>query len=157
MPVLRHYSAETICKSQLQDDAIGFVLHAFESNKKPESTMLQGQSSEVRRLVQLWDQLTLHDGLLYRYFMKEESDNGHLQLVVPSVYRDDILQELHAGVVGGHLGKDKTLCRLKEGFYWPGHWNDVHQWCHTCSICATRKTPSPKMKASLTPVKAWIS
>ena len=153
MPVLKHYSADTIRKSQLQDNAIGFVLRAFESNKKPESTTLQGQSSEVRRLVQLWDQLTLRDGLLYRYFMKEESDNGHLQLVVPSVYRDDILQELHAGVVGGHLGQDKTLSRLKERFYWPGHWNDVHQWCRTCLICATRKTPSPKMKASLTPVK----
>ena len=54
----------------------------------------------------------------------------------------------------GHLGQDKTLSRLKQCFYWPGHWNDVNQWCRTCSICATRKTPSLEMKATVTPVKA---
>ena len=91
MPILKYYSTDAIRKSQLEDNAIGFVLCAFESNKKPESTALKGQSSEVRRLVKLWDQLTLSNGLLHRYFMKEENDNGHLQLVVPSVYRDDIL------------------------------------------------------------------
>ena len=44
---------------------------------------------------------------------------------------------------------DKTLERLKEHYYWPGHHNDVKTWCRNCGTCATRKTPAPKAKAPL--------
>ena len=68
------------------------------------------------RLVQLCDQLVLHDGLLYRRFVNTDNYNGHLQLVVPGIYHNDILQELHFGVVEGHISQDKTLSHLKEFF-----------------------------------------
>ena len=51
---------------------------------------------------------------MYRNYESADGDHGHSQLVVPTVYRNDILQTLHAGVAGGHLGQDKTLSRLKE-------------------------------------------
>ena len=37
-----------------------------------------------------------------------------LQLVVPGKYRQQIVQELHSGALGGHLGADKTHGKLKE-------------------------------------------
>ena len=55
---------------------------------------------------------------------------------------------------GSHLGQEKTLYRVKERFYWPGHYNDVCNWCLTCKACATRKTPAPMQRASLGTVKA---
>ena len=51
------------------------------------------------------------------------------------------------------MGEEKTRNRLKERFYWPGHWTDVQNWCRTCSTCATRKTAAPKKKAPLNPVQ----
>ena len=153
-PVLQQYSTQHLCQSQLNDISIGLVLRALELQQKPDSTSLQGCSPEVRRLIQLWDQLEIHDGLLYRHFVDADAGSGHLQLVVTVIFRSEVMKELHAGVVGGHLGHDKTLSRLKERFYWPGHWNDVRDWCRTCATCATRKTPSLKMKAQLHPVKA---
>ena len=51
-----------------------------------------------------------------RHFVNAETGDGHLQLVVPGVYCNEILQELHGGIVGGHLGQDKTLSHLKEFF-----------------------------------------
>ena len=56
--------------------------------------------------------------------------------------------------VGGHLDEEKTPGKLKERFYWPGHWTDVREFCRTCSTCASRKTSSPKKRGPLTPVKA---
>ena len=50
---------------------------------------------------------------------------------------------------GGHFGIDKTLARLKERFYWPGHHNDVHDWCNNCGSCSSRKSPAPKVRAPL--------
>ena len=152
--VLQQLSPENFRKSQLDDQSVGYVLRALELNKKPESTTLLGQSREVRRLVQLWDQLQLHSGLSYRNYESADGEHSHRQLIVPVMYHNDILQELHAGVVGGHLGQDKTLSRLKERFYWPGYWSDVNHWCQTCATCASRKTPSPKQKAQLHPVKS---
>ena len=143
---LQQFSPQKFRESQLDDQSVGFVLRSFESHEKPEP------NAEVRKLIQLWDQLKLHNGLLYRNYESTDG-NGHLQLVVPAIHRNDILQALHAGIAGGHLGQDKTLSRLKERFYWPGHWNDVNHWCRTCATCASRKTPSPKQKAHLQPVK----
>ena len=57
-------------------------------------------------------------------------------------------------VAGGHLGQDKTLHRLKERFYWPGHYNDVKDWCQTCGACATRKSPTCSSRSPLGTITA---
>ena len=44
---------------------------------------------------------------------------------------------------------EKTLGKVKERFYWPGHFSDVQKWCNTCAVCAMRKTPVPRPKAKL--------
>ena len=72
----------------------------------------------------------------------------------PKELRPEILEKLHSGVVAGHLGEERTLSQLKQRFYRPGHWNDVRQWCQTLSTCAASKTPPPKRKAALKPVKS---
>ena len=61
----------------------------------------------------------------------------------------DILKQLHEGILGGHLGEGKTLSRLKERLYWPGHAGDVGKWCSTCAKCATRKMPPRRDHAPL--------
>ena len=68
--------------------------------------------------------------------------------------RAEILKEAHEGMSGGHLGQDKTLYHLKERFYWPGQFNDVHDWCLTCKDCATRKTLPPTCQAKLGTITA---
>ena len=55
---------------------------------------------------------------------------------------------LHEGVVGGHLGQEKTFSRVKERFYWLKYWNDTRNWCQTCASCATRK-PTPTSRRAL--------
>ena len=43
----------------------------------------------------------------------------------------------------GHLGQEKTLGYLKDHFYWPDHFCDIHKWCGSCISCSARKTPAP--------------
>ena len=138
-------ASDDLRDAQLNDPDIGPVLHAKEmtSPSPPSQREQSGKSITTRRLFQLWDQLVIRDGVLWRQSL------DHLQLVIPASKRNSIMEELHSGAFGGHLGLDKMMSKLKEQFYWPGHWNDVREWCRTCSVCASRKTPVPKNRAPL--------
>ena len=59
-------------------------------------------------LLQLWEQLVVDAGVLYRRYELPEG-SIHLQLVVPKVLQKDILEDLHKGVLGGHLGVEKMM------------------------------------------------
>ena len=112
---------------------------------KPSLQEQQKESPATRCLYRLWDQLQLINGILYCCFPL----NGQLwsfdKLVVPKTLWNEILEDLHAGALGGHLGEVNTLSKLKEHFYWPGKCNDLCDWCHTCTTCASHKTPTPSL------------
>ena len=40
--------------------------------------------------------------------------------MVPHSLRKEVIQELHAGALEGHLDEEKTLNNIKEQFYRPG-------------------------------------
>ena len=51
-------------------------------------------------------------GQLWRVF--ENGDGNEVwQLLVPQELRSEVLQELHPGVIGGHLG-EKTLSKIQR-------------------------------------------
>ena len=146
-------SDEDIRKFQLEDPSIGFVLRAKETDEHPNSDVIKGQSLTVRRLMQLWPRLVVVNGILWRRYEDVETNQEWRQLVVPQVSREEVMGELHGGVMSGHLGESKTLQQLKRRFYWPGHSLDIKTWCQTCSTCAC-KTATPKNCAPLQTIKA---
>ena len=66
---------------QLKDDCIGQLLLAKEANQQPLQDQAKGQNIEYRRLLQQWDQLSVHNGVLWRYCVQPREDKGWLQLV----------------------------------------------------------------------------
>ena len=62
----------------------------------------------------------IHDGLLWRLFENRDGTGCNY----PKFIED---RGIHEGIPGGHLEVDKSLGKLKETFYWPGHYNDVKQ------------------------------
>ena len=46
-----------------------------------------------------------------------------------------VLKEYHDGAQGGHFGRDLTINRVREGFWWPTLWRDVTEYIKTCDIC----------------------
>ena len=144
----------TMRKLQLEDSEIGPLLLAMEAGVKPEHHTVQSYTIGGRRLFQLWDQLYVHKDILWRRFESKDGRESIAQLVVPRAARESILKEIHNSLTSAHLGEQKTLSRLKERFYWPGHYNDVTDWCKRCVVCSRRKSPVPKNQAALQPVKA---
>ena len=86
-------------------------------------------------------------------YISQYTLKDHEQLV-PKALQNEVLCQLPEGIGGGHLSIDKTLSRLKERFYWPGHHMDVTNWCRSCKTCVSRKDPPRRPRAPLTNMKA---
>ena len=96
--------------------------------------------------------LKVMDGILWQTYEAEDGHSHTLQLIIPKKHRKEIIQELHDGIMGGHLGPEKTHSRLKQRFYWSDYWNDVKTYCISCTRCAIRKSETHRRRAPLQPV-----
>lgn len=146
IPLRQERTREELRALQLEDPHLRLVLEAKENDKCPTKDDISGETLKTRKLVQILDQLSVSDGVLMRDFYDERRYISFKQFVVPSCLQSEVLDELH---VGATSGEEKTLNRLKQRFYWPGHYRDVLDWCSTC---ATRKTSAPKNRSPLTSV-----
>ena len=70
-------------------------------------------------------------------YKKWETDNGQderLLIVIPHELRPFILQQLHDGPFGGHLGIKKTRDKIRQKYFWPNMRQDVEMWCKSCIV-----------------------
>ena len=118
-------SHQDIRNCQMEDELIGPIFRAKIDGVKPSADTVKGCDPKYRKLVQIWDQLIIKDDLLWRLFENNDGTGCIIQLVVPNSLKIAVLRDVHEGVLGGHLGVHKSLGKLKERFYWPGHYNDV--------------------------------
>ena len=78
------------------------------------------------------------------------------QVVVPNIFRPDILKLAHDGATGGHLGVNKTYDRVLLNFFWPGLKRDVVAYCKSCHNCQLAGKPNQAIPVSpLFPIPAF--
>ena len=98
------YTTEELHAAQMEDPCSGLVLTAKEANHHPDT--ITNEASECQRLWQLWNQLTVRNGLLHRLFNDQSDHRCWLQLILPSKFHSEILASL---VAGSHLGQEKNI------------------------------------------------
>ncbi|KAJ0927423.1 putative nucleotidyltransferase, Ribonuclease H [Helianthus annuus] len=66
------------------------------------------------------------------------------RLVIPkhSPLCQQLLQEFHSSVIGGHSGITRTFHRLSSNFFWAGMRKDVQSFVSRCQICQQMKSSS---------------
>ncbi|KAL1254106.1 hypothetical protein QQF64_016335 [Cirrhinus molitorella] len=79
----------------------------------------------------------IQQGILYRQL------GPVTQLVVPQCVREVVLTLGHSIPWAGHLGKRKTIARIRKYFYWPGLNAEVAQYCRSCPECQKVSIQSP--------------
>ena len=118
----------------------------------PDFQTVQSEDVEILRLVEILKDSShsshtdvsrhyvLDEGLLYRITEPSTSRNfSGLQLVIPKFLQKPVLEDIHSGYFGGHLGIDKTYDKLRSRFYWSGMYHDVVKFLKTCVACNMRK------------------
>ncbi len=88
----------------------------------------------------------LDNGVLVRRWSPSSGDEFDcgvvVQIVIPAVYRDQILSLAHESPWAGHLGVNKTYDLILRHFFWPGQKSDVVKHCRTCRTCQVVGKPN---------------
>ena len=143
------WSDEIIREEQLQDSDIGPILRWIEEEKKPDWQEIAELSPVTKSYWAQWDSLKVVNGSLKRIWETPDGSTNILQLIIPQVRVSEVLQQMHSGVSGGHLGVNKTLDKIRQRFYWVYCKMDVEEWCRKCDICAASKGPHAKTRGQL--------
>ena len=86
-------------------------------------------------------------------FSAEDEWTVNHQIVVPRIYRPEILNLAHETPMPGHYGVNKTCYKILNNFYWQGLKSDVSQHCKSCHTCQMVGKPNQTIaKAHLQPI-----
>ncbi|KAJ8936417.1 hypothetical protein NQ318_014855 [Aromia moschata] len=114
------------------DDGQGGKGRTNKEDRKPTWEEVSRYSPTVKSYWAQWNSLVLSDGLLKRVLEKSDGTEERKQLIVPRNRVPEVLEEIHNGSTGGHLGVTKTLGKVRERFYWVNCTTDVKEWCKKC-------------------------
>lgn len=176
-------SVETMSKSKIEpeidlqatflaDILSGPSVKTTESNLSPRQLLLleQNRDSGIKHLKKkvITEQeaeikgngFFLKEGILMQKWRDVKCDNDNCregsQIVVPAIYRNDILHMAHDTPYAGHLGVNKTYRRILPYFYWPGLHRDVTKYCKSCNTCQIVGKPNQTIPvAPLKPIPAF--
>ena len=133
--------------TQLADPDLAKVISWLESEKDPSNAILTLCGPDVKYYWIHKNQLLLKDDVLFYKWQFPSQDK--LLFVVPTSLRRDVLNATHDSKSAGHLGFQKTLCRLKSSFIWRGMSKDCQTYVSSCNICSINKKANIKAKAPL--------
>ncbi|OWY94796.1 reverse transcriptase, partial [Phytophthora megakarya] len=119
-------------------------------------TVLRGEESTLtyraeRDAWKMSDHFVLsEDDVLYyvgtRHLRSDQQQgDAMLRLVVPSTMIQEVLQNCHDSLEGGHQGIARTFNRVKLDYYWIGLYSDVARHVRCCPDCSSSKS-RPKIR-----------
>lgn len=101
-------------------------------------------------------QLHVNDeGILCRCWWPQRNDrraDTRVQVVVPPSLRDPILHTAHNSAIGGHMGFDRTFCRVRDRYWWPQICRAVEDWVKKGPQCQIRNSPKGCKAGILHPI-----
>ena len=155
-----HYSS--ILNNQGQGhDLVSRSQLCQEQHNDPEILPLLERTLDEKEIDQVPVCFYVKNGILMRKWRPpdvsaEDEWTVNHQIVVPRVYRPEILNLAHDTPMSGHLGINKTYHKILNHFYWPGLKSDVSQFCKSCHTCQMVGKPNQTIpKAHLQPIPAF--
>ena len=139
---------------QLKDLDIRPVLSWLEAGGVSKEAELQMQSASTRHYWVHRAQLRMKGGVLY--YLWNTGTQTILLLVVPKELKTSVLEQVHDTITAGHLGRDKTLQKLRLRCYWYGMATDVRLHVATCAPCNQSKVFHRKPRAPMTIYQAGL-
>ena len=112
------HTAVDLQKAQTTDTGVNQVLTWVRKQSRPPRSYLQGLPRDVWKMWNLFDELTIRQGILCRKQENLRTGQIMLQQVVPPALVQNILHSLHSDHTSAHLGVTKILEKVRSRFYW---------------------------------------
>src|SRR3954467_10010512 len=90
--------------------------------------------------------MTIRNGLIYK--------NHRLYVPGYEDIRKIIIEEIHQGMGGGHLGFKKTLEKVSRNYYWEKMAPSIERFIKSCDMCQRTKSSTLKPFGLLNPIPA---
>lgn len=130
----------SVTELQARDPTCQLLVSWIKTNSFPAWSDIKGQCPEVRALWHHRDNLSVdQSGVVWR---RRSGPVEGMQLLVPKSGRETLFHRYHSSAFGGHLGRNRTVLRLQQRFYWTGMALDVQHWLADCTVCMRRKSPN---------------
>ena len=132
-----------------------------EQHNDPEILSLLERAFDEKEIDQVPVCFYVKNGILMRKWRPPDASavdewTVNHQIVVPRVYRPEILNLAYDTPMSGHLGVNKTYHKILYNFYWPGLKSDVSQFCKSCHTCQMVGKPNQTIpKDHLQPIPAF--
>ena len=143
---MANYSPAILKQHQMEDKDLQPILNWLEE-EDPTAEELYLCSPTTKALWLHKQQLQTKNGVLY--YSWEDPIENRLLLVVPESLKETVLQECHDAKFAGHLGRDKTLARLRQSFFWHNMPKDCEIYIKSCHICSKNKKLTRRQIAKL--------
>uniref|UniRef100_H3B9V0 Gypsy retrotransposon integrase-like protein 1 n=1 Tax=Latimeria chalumnae TaxID=7897 RepID=H3B9V0_LATCH len=107
--------------------------------------------------LQLWEAQKLDEfcGLIVEYLMKESfqitPEGENWRVVAPASLRSKVLEYFHDAQTVGHMGRKKTVDRIRSKFFWSQLRQEVEEYVKLCPVCQKVKADNRKLPGLLMP------
>ena len=129
-------------REQLKDPALHPIMTCL-----AEGVLLEDFQLAERIIVQA-SLYTMADGILYYIGQRKDSIP---KVVVPSEYKERLLEDYHAGVMLGHFSGPKIYKTISRQWWWDHMYQDIINYVRNCPQCAIAtgvgRRQSPPMKS----------
>ncbi|KAJ8957199.1 hypothetical protein NQ318_007761 [Aromia moschata] len=110
------WQPDELLRDQENDPNLKPIVNWKKEGRKPTWEEVSRYSPTVKSYWAQWNSLVLSDGLLKRVLEKSDGTEERKQLIVPRNRVPEVLEEVHNGSTGGHLGVTKTLGKAREPY-----------------------------------------
>ena len=142
-------SAEEIRIKQGEDVDIKMILDWKNKNIRPKWEEISRFSMTTKIYWAQWDRLEVREGILYRNWIKEGTNEINWQLVLPKHWIQEVMALSHSSLSAGHMGVNRTLARVRAKFYWAKYHDNVRRFVGTCLTCQMAASQKPVHKGQL--------
>ena len=136
---------EQLISEQNQDPVIK-ALKDFLLNRA-----LPRDSNQQQVIMKLAMECFIEDDLVWRR-LKRSFEPSRVVLFLPRTLKQEVLEQAHGSLMGGHDGILKTKERILSCYYWNGMDKDINDFIKKCHKCQVRRPSSNHSPALLTPL-----
>ncbi len=142
-------SLQSMREAQLDDEIIAPVLRWKEEGNRPDWETVTDKSPALKTYWSQWNMLSVKEGVLVKRWESDDGKEFKWLTVLPRSLRKQALDMLHSSKTAGHLGREKTLPKVRDRYYWVGMSADVRSYLRQCVACAQKKGTPKKHRAPL--------